>query len=360
MTLNPLRIALIAPPWFAVPPTGYGGIELVVSYLADGLADRGHDVTLFAAGGSRTSAQLVETYREPPSELIGDPVVEAAHLVEAYDRWREYDIIHDHTMVGLIAGSVLPTPVVHTVHGQILDRFVPFYRAVGSRVSLVCISGHQRSTLPAGIDATVIHNGVNCADYPFRGERGDYLLFVGRMCPEKGVLAAIEIARRTGIRLVLIAKVNEPAERAYFEQQVRPALAGVESTLHFQPPQELKAEAYRGALATLFPIDWPEPFGLVMAESMAAGTPVIAFRRGSVPEVIADGVTGFVCDGIEDAVAAVQRVGTLDRRACRDRAMSLFDASRCVASHEQLYLDILKGRAHQRRGGTLVAAAGGA
>lgn len=359
MHLKRLKIALIAPPWFAVPPTGYGGIELVVSHLADGLAVRGHRVTLFASGGSRTPARLLSPYQVPPSELLGDPVVEAAHLVEAYARWEEFDIIHDHTMLGLIAGAHLPVPVVHTVHGQLLDRFKPFYRSVAGLVDLVCISHHQRSTLPAGLDATVIHNGIRCADYPFSSVPGKYLLFVGRMCAEKGVLDAIEIARRASLPLVLVAKVNEPAERAYFESCVKPALAGIESTLYFQPPQHVKAAAYRDALATLFPIDWPEPFGLVMAESMAAGTPVIAYRRGSVPEVIEDNVTGMICDGVDDAVAAVQRVGRLDRHASRDRAVQLFDASTCVASHERLYLDILDARACQGEEGTLVAAAGG-
>lgn len=354
-----LKIALVAPPWFAVPPTGYGGIELVVSHLAEGLVSRGHEVTLFASGGSRTAARLVSPYPVPPSELLGDPVVEAAHVIEAYDRWREFDIIHDHTMVGLIAGSQLPVPVVHTVHGQIVDRFKPFYRAVGRRARLVCISRHQRSTLPDGLAATVIYNGIRCADYRFSGEAGRYLLFVGRMCAEKGVLAAIEIARRARLPLVLIAKVNERAEREYFDTRVAPALAGIESKVHFQPPQELKAAAYRDALVTLFPIDWPEPFGLVMAESMAAGTPVIGFRRGSVPEVVDDGVTGFICDDVDGAVAALARVGTLDRRACRDRAVALFDASLCAAAHERLYLEIAARGAYEGRAEALVAAAGG-
>lgn len=359
MPLKRLKIALVAPPWFAVPPTGYGGVELVVSLLADGLADRGHDVTLFASGGSKTRARLVCTYAEPPSRLLGDPVVEAAHLVQAYSHSDQFDIIHDHTMLGLIAGSLITTPVVHTLHGQVTDQAVPFYEAVGGSVHLVCISHHQRSTLPAGLDAAVIHNGICASDYPFSATPGDYLLFVGRMCAEKGILSAIEIARRTSLRLVIVAKINEPPEMAYFEDHVRPALEGIESTLLLQPPQEVKAAAYRDALATLFPVDWPEPFGLVMAESMAAGTPVVAFRRGSVPEVVLDGVTGYVCDGLDGAVAAVKRVPLLDRRACRDRVERLFEASRCVASHEQLYLDILAQGAHHRVEGTLVAAAGG-
>jgi glycosyltransferase involved in cell wall biosynthesis len=332
-----LRIALIAPPWFSVPPAGYGGTEWVVSILAEGLVERGHEVTLFASGGSRTGARLVTTFDDPPSKQLGDMVLEARHVAHAYSRWQHFDVIHDHTLAGLVAGSVVPIPVVHTIHGQVEDRIAELYRRVAPPVHLVAISEHHGSTLPAGCEPTVIHNGIDVASFPFEHRQGDYLLWVGRVCPEKGILDAIEIARRAKLPLKLLAKVNEPPEQRYMEDFVRPALARIEHDLCFQVSNEEKLAAYRGALATVFPIHWPEPFGLVMVESMATGTPVIAFRNGSVPEVIHDGTTGFICETIDEAAGAVARVGELDRLACREWVHQRFDSALNILRYEQLY-----------------------
>jgi len=339
--MNRLRIAQIAPPWFAVPPSGYGGAEWVVSLLAEGLVDRGHDVTLFAAGGSHTGGKLVETFDSPPSALIGDPIVEAEHLVEAYQHWDQFDIIHDHTALGLTTGATLPVPVIHTVHGPATERMYKFYRRLGPRVHLVAISHHQASTLPPNCPVEAIHNGIEVARYPYSEVHGDYLLFIGRSCPEKGPVEAIEIARRAGMPLRMLVKVNEPPERQYFESAVLPALEGVDVRIDYQVTHDEKAEAYRGALATLFPIQWPEPFGLVMAESMAAGTPVIAFPHGSAPEVIEHGTTGFLCQDADDAAGAVHRVRELNRRDCRDRVELHFGSALNVVRHEALYQRIL-------------------
>lgn len=339
--METIRIAIVAPPWFAVPPVGYGGIELVVSYLADGLARRGHQVTLFAAGGSRTEARLVATFAEPPSALLGEPAVEARHVLAAYEHWREFDIIHDHTFLGPVTGAALPVPLVHTLHGPVTDANRELIAALGRRAHLVAISHHQRSTLPAGTRATVIHNGIDPAAFPFSAEPGDYLLFCGRINPEKGPVEAIEIARRAGLPLLMVVKINERLEHEYWEAEVRPRLRGLDVEVKQQPPTEEKLAAYRGALATLFPIQWPEPFGLVMVESMAAGTPVIAFPRGSVPEVVLDGVTGFHCRDLDDAAEACWRAKELDRRECRRRVERHFSASLNVLRHEQLYRAIL-------------------
>lgn len=338
-----MRIGLIAPPWFAVPPTGYGGIELVVSYLADGLVERGHDVTLFAAGGSRTTARLECSFAEPPSAKLGNVIVEAEHLVHAYSRWQDFDIIHDHTLVGMIAASSVPTPTVHTIHGPVIPEVAGVYQRAAGNVHLVAISEHQRSTLPGGVDATVIHNGIRPGEFPFSASHGEYLLFVGRINPETGVVQAIEIARRAGMPLVIVCKINEQPEREYWEQCVKPLLGGVDVEVREQPPQEEKLRYYRDAYATLFPIQWPEPFGLVMVESLATGTPVIAFRNGSVPEVIEDGRTGFIVDDVDGAVAALDRVPGIDRRACRDRIELLFSDALNVIRHEDLYRRILGG-----------------
>jgi glycosyltransferase involved in cell wall biosynthesis len=338
-----MRIAIVAPPWFAVPPTGYGGIELVVSYLADGLVERGHDVTLFAAGGSRTKARLVATFPEPPSHLLGDTLIEQHHALLAYERWHEFDIIHDHTLPGTLVGACLPVPVVHTLHGPVTDRLARLLPDLAERVHLVAISHHQRSTLPAGVRATVIHNGIDPAAFPFSDRPGDYLLFCGRINPEKGPVEAIEIARLAGKPLLMVVKINEQLEREYWEAEVKPRLRGLDVEVKQQPPTEEKLRAYRDALATLFPVQWPEPFGLVMIESMATGTPVIAFRNGSVPEVVEDGVTGYICESVEEAAEAVHRAASLDRKACRQRVERHFSAALNVLRHEQLYRSILAG-----------------
>jgi len=354
-----LRIGLIAPPWFAVPPSGYGGVEWVVSNLAEGLVARGHDVTLFASGGSVTKARLVSTYERPPSEQIGDWVIEAPALMDAYQRASEFDIVHDHSLLGLTMAPLIPGPVVHTVHGPMIAAVRPLYERLCGRVQTVAISNHQRGTFPAGLDATVIHNAVDAASYPLGAGKGDYLLFVGRMCAEKGILPAIEIARRADKRLMVVAKINEAPERAYFDDVVRPALDGVPFEFLEQPPHKVKAQAYAEAYATLFPIDWPEPFGLVMIESMAAGTPVIAFRHGSVPEVIEHGKTGFICDNLDEAVAAVERVPEIDRNACRQHVIANFSVERNVAAHERLYHSILAGERRRLGIQSAMAAAGG-
>jgi glycosyltransferase involved in cell wall biosynthesis len=340
--MDQLRIAIVAPPWFSVPPPGYGGIERVVSYLADGLADRGHRVTLFAAGGSRTSAELSVTLSEPPSRSLGDPIVEARHAAMAYARWQEFDVIHDHTMLGLIAGATLPIPVVHTIHGPITPDVAAFHEATAGRVHLVCISNNQRSMLPPGLEATVINNALTPAAYPFSDRHGEYLLFVGRMNAGKGILEAIEIARRARRPLLILAKINELEEQRFFDERVRPALCGVDAEVLCQPPEEVKLQAFRDALATLFPISWPEPFGLVMIESMATGTPVIAFRQGSVPEVIEHERTGFICESVDEAVIAVDRVATLDRKDCRLHVEQRFNAALAVVRHEQLFLQLVQ------------------
>lgn len=344
--MDPLRIALLAPPWFSVPPTGYGGVEWVVSLLADGLVDRGHDVTLFASGGSQTKAKLVSTYETPPSAQLGDWIVESIAITQAYARWREFDIIHDHTLLGLVAAPTVPTTVINTVHGEVIPTVAALYREIANRIHFVSISQNQQRTLPAECNSTVIYNGIDCERYPFQAHSGNYLLFVGRMCRSKGILEAIEIAKRSGRRLVILAKVNEAEERSFYETHVRPALEGVDHEFHEQAPHDMKVAAYQNALATLFPIGWPEPFGLVMTESMSCGTPVIAFRNGSVPEVIAHGKTGFICDSIDEAVGAVERVHTLNREDCRAHVQEHFAAERNVIEHERLYAHLLAGRPH--------------
>ncbi|OAI39105.1 hypothetical protein AYO38_08205 [bacterium SCGC AG-212-C10] len=340
-----LRIGLIAPPFFAVPPTGYGGVELVVSYLADGLVERGHDVTLFASGGSRTKAKLSSVYDVPPSAAIGQSVYDTRHLIEAYKYADAFDIIHDHTVSGLLAGASIATPVVHTIHGPLVGEFAKLYEDIRDRIPLIAISEHQRSTLPRGVPATVIYNGVNVGDIPFSPTAGNYLLFVGRVNPEKGLLHAIEIARASGMHLKMLLKINEEPERLYFREEVEPALHGMDAEVVEQVTFDDKMRYYRDAFATLFPIQWDEPFGLVMIESMATGTPVIAFARGAAPEVVGHGDGGFVCQTVQEAVEWLAQVPTLDRARCRQRVVERFTAEINVRCHEDFYYRILSGPA---------------
>lgn len=337
--MGPLRIGIIAPPWFSVPPSGYGGVELVVSYLADGLVERGHDVTLFASGGSETAARLCTVYDEPPSAQIGNAVFEARHLAAAYSRWRDFDVIHDHTLTGLATGAALPIPVLHTMHGPVIPEVGELYKQVSPSVQLLAISKSQAATLPDGVDATVIYNGIRPGDFPFSSKPGDYLLFVGRINPDKGVVEAADIARRANMPLVIVCKINEAAERDYWESTVRPCLAGLDVEVREQPPLEEKLRLYRDAYATLFPIQWPEPFGLVMVESMATGTPVIAFPRGAAPEVIKHGETGFLVESVAEAVDVLPKVAELDRRCSRERVELHFSEARNVLLTERSYYD---------------------
>lgn len=331
----------MAPPWFAVPPTGYGGVERIVSLLADGLVARGHDVTLFASGGSVTGARLVSTFPCPPSEQLGDWALEAMAVSDAYARHREFDVIHDHTALGPIYAAAVATPVVHTVHGT-AHQCSRLYAHLAPRLNYICISADQASTMPDVCSTRVIHNGIDVNAYPLNEAPDDYLLFVGRMSPEKGILDAIEIARCTGHRLLILAKINEAPEREYFRCAVLPALRHVDAEVLEQPPHDVKVRAYQNAAATLFPIHWREPFGLVMVESMSAGTPVIAYRNGSVPEVLQHGQTGYVCESLAEAVAAVASVRNLSRRACRDHVEAQFSASRMVDAHETMYAEIAR------------------
>ena len=332
----PLRIAMIAPPWFDVPPRGYGGIERVVALLADGLADAGHDVTLFAPGGSNTRATLEPTFAQEHPELMGHSAVITENTVRAYRNWREFDVIHDHTIEGLAAAAAIPAPVVHTLHGPLLPEYRSLYRALPRNIHLVAISRNQQRTLPPECESTIIWNPVEVDSIEWSEQPGDYLLFVGRATPDKGPVEAAQIAEKAGKRLVMFLKVNEPPEHRYFEL-IQPLLqrAGVE--VHLQATEAEKQAAYRGAQALLFPISWPEPFGLVMAESMAAGTPVIAFRQGAAPEVIDDGVTGFVVDDLEGAVEAVSRLPQLSRAACRERVERCFSPRTAIEQHLDVY-----------------------
>jgi glycosyltransferase involved in cell wall biosynthesis len=335
-----VRIAILSPVWFPVPPTGYGGIEWVVALLADGLVDAGHDVTLFASGESRTKASLVSVYEEAPSEKIGLSLPELHHALACYERAAEFDVVNDHSGPPAAAiGGAVATPVVHTVHGPLDGEAGPVYEQlarVAPDVGLISLSLNQRRPKPDLPWVANCPNALDLSAYPAHPHRGDYLLFVGRLSFDKGAHRAIEVAKAADLPLKIAGKMREPLEKEYFEAHVRPNLAwGIEYL--GEVSHDEKVELLQNARATLFPISWEEPFGLVMIESMACGTPVIATRWGAVPEVIEHGRGGLIVDDHHAMAAAIEEADRLDPAECRRYVEERFSAERMVADYVAAY-----------------------
>jgi glycosyltransferase involved in cell wall biosynthesis len=335
-----VKVAVLAPPWFAVPPSGYGGIEWIVWLLADGLTTAGHDVTLFASGDSRTTAKLVSVFEHAPSEQIGRALPDLRHILACYERAGDFDVINDHTgHLGAALGGLVETPVVHTVHGPLDGEPGEVYeriRQVAPTVGLISLSLNQRRPRPDLNWIANVPNALDLSVYPFRPARGDYLLFLGRMSPDKGAHRAVAVAMETGVPLKLAGKMQEPKEREYFDQFVAPHL-GDEIEYLGEVTHGEKVELLQHARATLFPIEWEEPFGLVMIESMACGTPVIATRRGSVPEVIERGRGGVVVDDYRIMGAALEEADRIDPVDCRRYVEERFSPLRMVADYLRAY-----------------------
>jgi glycosyltransferase involved in cell wall biosynthesis len=335
-----LKVAILAPVWFAVPPIGYGGIEWIVWLLADGLVDAGHDVTLFASGDSRTKARLASVFPEAPSRQIGRTYWELNHALSCFGRADEFDIINDHTgMLGATLGATTSTPAVHTVHGPLDGEPGEIYEKiarVAPKVGLISISMNQRKPKP---DLNWIANCPNALDfsvYPVKPHRGEYLLFLGRMSPDKGAHRAVAVAMETGLPLKLAGKMQEPKEREYFKELVEPHLVdGIEYLGEVTHGE--KVELLQNARATLFPIEWEEPFGLVMIESMACGTPVIATRWGAVPEVIEQGRSGIIVDHYKEMADALSAADDLDPFELRRYVEEEFSPERMVRDYVGAY-----------------------
>ena len=336
-----MRIAQVAPPWLAVPPKGYGGVEWVVALLTDGLVERGHEVTLFATGDSETTAKLEFVFeRAPGPKWINTAWQDSVHAMLAFRDPAGFDVFHVHTpFSALAAGAVCGRPVVHTLHGAFTPEMRILYEEVADRAWYVAISEAQRRLMPELRYAGVVYNGIDVERYPLREDKEDFVLFLGRASPDKGLLRAVLTAREAGERLVLALKIANEEEEHHLEHDVKPVL-DPETEILGEISHEQKADLLGRAKAVLFPIDWDEPFGLVMTEAMACGTPVIATPRGSVPEVIVDGETGFVVsvEGYpREAAAALQRVKEIDPHAGRKRVEEKFSKDAMVSGYERVF-----------------------
>ena len=342
-----MRIAQVAPLYESVPPKHYGGTERVVSYLTEELVREGHEVTLFASGDSVTTARLVAACRRA-LRLDKDCVDPLAHhillLENVFRHADDFDVIHFHVdYLHFPFSRRRPIVDVTTMHGRLdIPDLVPLYEELRD-MPLVSISNAQREPLPwVNWQATVYH-GLPQDLYRYRPEPGKYFAFLGRISPEKRVDRAIEIAKQTGIPLKIAAKVD-PVDQEYFETVVEPLLREPLVEYVSEIGESEKDEFLGNAYALLFPIDWPEPFGLAMIEAMACGTPIIAYRQGSIPEVMEEGRTGFIVNELEDAIAAARRIPELSRKRCREMYEQRFTAARMARDYLRVYERLIEGR----------------
>jgi glycosyltransferase involved in cell wall biosynthesis len=342
MAEQPLRVALVAPPWYPIPPSAYGGIEALVYWLAEGLLAGGHQVTVIGAGQPGTRARFVRTYQAPPTERLGEVLPEllhAAHAARLLDQL-DVDVVHDHSAAGPLGAAGRTAPTVLTAHGPVDGELGAYYRRLG--LPLVAISEFQRRTAaPALPWVGRVHNAVPVASFPYRQDKEDFCLFLGRMSPEKAPDLAVLAAHAAGLPIVVAGKCNEPAERHYFQRRVRPLL-GPDDTWFGEANTTDKRDLLGRARCLVFPLQWEEPFGLVMVEAMACGTPVVAQRAGSVPEVVDHGVTGWICRRPSQLARGILQADRIDPAACRQRAERLFDVAGMVAGYERVYRQLAR------------------
>ncbi len=347
---RPLRIGLLAAPWVAVPPESYGGSELVIDALARGLTELGHDVDLFTTGDSTSPVPRSHLFDTADPDRMGATVLEIRHVAAAYEQWgrQRFDVIHDHTLAGVFyRHRPVGVPIVTTLHGPFDDDLTDLYRRMSVDVSLIAISHDQASHAGSIPISSVIHHGLMLDDYPV-GDGGDGLLFLGRMDPQKGVHIAARVARRAGIPLTIAAKMRRPEELRYFAREVEPLLGG---DIRFigEADRRTKVGLMRSSLGLLNPICWPEPFGLVMTEALACGTPVLGYPNGAAPEIVDDGLTGFLARSEDELVARVADLGDIDRSACRRAVEERSTAQRMARDHVEVYREVMRRRPESAR-----------
>jgi glycosyltransferase involved in cell wall biosynthesis len=361
-----MKIAEIAPPWVRVPPERYGGIEWIVSILSDGFFDRGHDVTLYATGDSKTKARLSAPF-DYPVNLGGKDFYEAVHpmaiqTMPAFLEADSYDVIHDHTgAMAACLGALSDTPILHTLHGPFNPDVQRLCRMISDKIYFNSISDSQRSGCPELNYVSTIYNAVEVETYPFRAEKEDYALFLGRFSEDKGAHNAIFIAQQAGIPLCLAGKLDPGADTSYFEQRIKPHIDGEKIIYKGEVDGDQKRELLAGARYLLFPIQWEEPFGLVMIEALACGTPVVASAMGSAPEIVKDGEVGVLAGAGEwdEMVAAIEggRLKDIDPRRCREYVHERFSVEAMLDGYEAAFETIL-AQGSQEEAGTRAAPRG--
>ncbi|HEY0318816.1 MAG TPA: glycosyltransferase family 4 protein [Solirubrobacterales bacterium] len=336
-----LRIAMLAPPWIPVPPPGYGGIEYVVALVTDALVDHGHDVELFCAPGSSSKARVHPLLPSAHPDAIerslfeGDHVGRAFRAIEAEaERGQPFDVIHDNCgYTPLALADQIETPLVHTVHGPFNDETVDYYATNGHNGTIVCISHAQAGLAPVpDIVDSVVHNPIDVDAWPVGYEKEDYLLWLGRFAPEKGPQRAIQVAKMTGRRLILAGPVQRGQER-FFSNEIQPHLDDRQIIWIGEVGGARKQRLFADAGVFLMPIRWAEPFGMVMVEALAAGTPVLAFPEGAAPEIVEHGVNGFLVADEQEMAAMVDKVTEIDPMTCR-RSAERFAPDRIALGYE--------------------------
>ncbi|MDQ0822893.1 glycosyltransferase involved in cell wall biosynthesis [Arthrobacter sp. V4I6] len=338
-----MRIGLVAGPWIPVPPPAYGGTERVVDVLARGFVAAGHEVLLAAPSDSTCPVGRVPGMRVSEAAAMGTSFAELSHIIRAYGGLGKVDIVHDHTLAGpLYLHRPSSVPVVTTIHGPLNPSAVDIYRAIGGNASIIAISRDQVSHAPTVPVTQVIYHGLELSTVPVGKGQGGYACFVGRMCPDKGVTEAIAIAREAGVPLRIAAKIREPEEVCYYREVVKPILGANEEFIGELGDAE-KYVLMGEALAFLNPIQWAEPFGLVMIEAMATGTPVVGTPVGSAPEIVDHGTTGFLAP-VNELPALLPQAAALSRAACRATVETRFSSDRMVAEHLKLFVGILEGQ----------------
>jgi len=338
-----MRIAIVAPPWVPVPPPGYGGTERVIDDLARGLVAAGHDVLLWATGDSTSDVPTRWVLPEAVGTVNTGPATELHHVIGAYEEIMAWgpDVVHDHMLCGPVYAAGLPLQVVTTNHGPFDSELGALYRAISHHTAIVAISRHQASLARNTRIAAIIHHGLDVDAVPVGRGDGDYALFLGRMSPHKGVDAAVRIARDAGIDLKIAAKLAEPAEREYFRSCVKPLL-GPHAEYIGEVGGRDKWELLGAATCLLNPLRWSEPFGMVMIEALATGTPVIATPAGSVPEIVTDGVNGFIRSSERQLADAARRAAEIDRGCCRRIVAEEFSRARMTREHVEVFDTVLQ------------------
>ena len=340
-----MAIAMLAPPWIPIPPPGYGGIESVIALLCDGLVERGNEVTLFAAPGSNSPAHVHEVLPSTHEDEVEKALHESDHVARAFEEIEHaggdgsrFDVIHDHCgFTALAMANRVGVPVVHTLHGPFTGGTAEFYAQHWRKVHVVAISETQKASAPEGMEiAAVVPNPINASEWEYTPEKDDFLLWVGRMAEVKGPDRAIAAAKEAGVPLKL-GGVVQPGQEAFYEAEVEPHLDGESVEYVGEVGGESKKDLFSRARGLLMPIRWEEPFGMVMVEAMACGTPVIAFPEGAASDIVLDGETGFLVNDEHEMAAAVGRLGEIDPQACRDRVMECSDVGRVAAEYEDVY-----------------------